>query len=117
MLTAVSRNQVREILFCLHLSRAAVICIVVTVPGSRGAKARSTATPRCQSQPSARALEELGPAKENPRWKAQSTVQTPDEEARIEPEKLRRNLRTKPTFNEAWEETSPKGLLLNSCWL
>lgn len=59
----------------------------------------------------------LGPAKENPHWKAQSTVQTSDEVARMESEKFKRNLRMKPTLNEAWEETSPKALLLNSCWL
>lgn len=54
----------------------------------------------------------LAPAKENPHWKAQSTVQTPDKVARIESEKFKRNLRMKPTLNEAWEETFPKALLL-----
>lgn len=62
-----------------------------------------------------RAQKLLGPAKENPCWKAQSTVQTPDKAARIESEKFKRNLKIKPTLNEAWEETSPKALLLNSC--
>ena len=117
MLTAVSKTEVSEILFCLHLSRGAVICFVATVPTSREKRTRSTASARCQGQPWVWALKELGPAKENPHWKAQSAVQTPDEEARIESEKFRRNLRMKPTFNEAWEESSPKGQLLNSCWL